>query len=82
MTELREWIEKWCQVPDDWHVGENELTVAFGTSSPRLTFRGRAPSQWCAGDLPVHRDLRLVPHCGVELPGYAEYLVDLDHIGQ
>lgn len=79
---IREWAEEWVEIPPTWSIDGSELSFAFGEGSPRLRLGGAELASWAHGSLPKHRELKYVPHCGIELIDYAEYIVDLEHIGQ
>lgn len=80
--QLEEWVEQWVEIPDDWTIGDNSIAMSFGPDTPRLKISGQALLEWQNGGLLANRSVRLVPHCGVEGTGFAEYIVDLEHLGQ
>lgn len=82
MPSLREWAERWTIVQDSWKFERDSITLDFGENTPALTFGSQQVQRWQGYDLPEHSQLTHVADCGVETDGYAEYLVDLDHIGQ
>jgi hypothetical protein len=79
---LLNWAEKWIKIPDDWTFGDDSLVMSFGPDTPRLKISGAVLLDWQNGTLVAHRSLTVVPHCGVEMAGFAEYIVDLEHLGQ
>lgn len=82
MNNTLAWAEQFIDVPPEWAVREESLSLLFGLEGPRLSFHLPRLKRWRNGEFPKHSLLRLVPHCGVEVADYAEYLVDLEHIGQ
>lgn len=82
MSNTLAWAEQFIDVPQEWAVREEALSLLFGPDGPRLSFNLPRLKRWQDGEIPKHSLLRLVPHCGVEVADFAEYLVDLEHIGQ
>lgn len=82
MTSIREWAEGWIEIPSGWEVRDDALSLSFESDGPRLSFSSAQLKRWRGRELPSHAAIRLVPHCGIELDGFAEYLVDLEHLGQ
>lgn len=82
MTDLASWLEEWVEVPPDWRISSSAVELSFGSGSPSLTIRGKELANWMDGQLPRTAGLTYVAHCGIELPGFAEYLIDVEHLGQ
>ena len=79
--EIRFWLESIVEIPDTWTIGDDSLEVPVGSANGRVRFGAAQLRSLKAGKFPSGLDLSLVPNCGLEGNGYAEYLIDVDGWG-
>jgi len=79
LPDLREWIETIVEVPDTWTLDGDSVQIRIGETERPIVLNRLALEQLRENKyFPSHPDLVLVPHCGITMGEYAEFLVDIE----
>lgn len=79
--EIANWLQTAVEIPESWALGDNSLTIPIGSNGSSIRLGATHIKSLMAGTFPVGTGLSLVPNCGIESNGYAEYLIDVDGWG-